>query len=271
MGRNQFFCGLFVLTAINGLEPFVVGSVITNGWYGALLETFGISAVVLMACIAGSMLLYDSRLDEVITIPDRMVALGVLAMTLLPFAKFSWMALTVLGLYILGVSPAGSKRRRGALIALAATGPMLWGPFLMEIFGPAILQADAILVSSLLGTAHSGNVYSGAIGSSGIPAQFVIYPDCSSLHGMSIAVLTFITINNTLGVAWSPRHLAYGLLATLSVLAVNASRLSLIGLFPSHFSAIHGSPGSDIAAWLSLALVVTVSLLGVGREAFVRA
>src|SRR5262249_36011345 len=148
MMRNQFFCGLFILTVINGLEPFVVGSVVRNGWYGALLETFGLSAVVLMACIAGSMLLYDSRSDEVITIRDRMVALAVLVMTILPFAKFSWMALTVLGLYILGVSPAGSKRRRGALIALAATGPMLWGPFLMEIFGPAILQADAILVSS---------------------------------------------------------------------------------------------------------------------------
>ena len=51
---------------------------------------------------------------------------------------------------------------------------------------------------------------------------------------------------------------------------MNVSRLSLIGLFPAYYSAIHGSPGSDIAAWLSLALVVAISLLGVGREAFVR-
>jgi hypothetical protein len=271
MKRDHFFCGLFILAVINGLVPFVVGSVVTQGWYGALLGSFGLSAVVLLACIAGSVLLYDSQLDEVITIPDRMLALGVLALTIVPFAKFSGMALTVLGLYIVSVSSAGSKRRRGALIALAATGPMLWGPFLMEIFGPALLQADAFMVSSLLGTAHSGNVYSGAIGSSGLPARFVIYPACSSLHGMSIAVLAFVTINNTVGVAWSARHLAYGLVAALSVMAVNVSRLSLIGLFPSHFSAIHGSPGSDIAGWLSLALVLTVSFLGVGREAFVRA
>ena len=87
---------------------------------------------------------------------------------------------------------------------------------------------------------------------------------------MSIAVLAWITISNTLGVAWSARQLAWGLLAALSVLAVNVSRLSLIGLFPAHYSAIHGSPGSEIAAWLSLALVVAISLLGVGREAFVR-
>jgi hypothetical protein len=65
--------------------------------------------------------------------------------------------------------------------------------------------------------------------------------------------------------------LAWGLLAALSVLVVNVSRLSLIGLFPAYYPAIHGSPGSDIAAWLSLALVVAISLLGVGREAFIRA
>ena len=102
------------------------------------------------------------------------------------------------------------------------------------------------------------------------PAFFAIYPPCSSLHGMSIAVLAWITISNTLGDAWSAKQLAWGLLAALSVLAVNVSRLSLIGLFPAYYSAIHGSPGSDIAAWLSLALVVAISLLGVGREAFVR-
>jgi hypothetical protein len=83
---------------------------------------------------------------------------------------------------------------------------------------------------------------------------------------MSIAILVWITISNTLGSAWSARHLAWGLLAAASVLAVNVSRLSLIGLFPAYYPTIHGSPGSEIAAWLSLTLVVTISLLGIGRE-----
>ena len=270
MSRDQFFCGLFILAAANGLEGLVVDSVVTQGWSDALLGSFGVSAVVWIACFAASVLLYGSRLDEVITTPDAVIGLGVLAMTILPFAKLSWLALTALSLYMLCVSPARSPRRRGAFIALAVTGPMLWGPALMDIFGPPILQADAILVSTVIGTDRIGNVFSGAIGSGGIPTHFAIYPACSSLHGMSIAVLAWITISNTLGVAWSARHLAWGLLAAVSVLAVNVSRLSLIGLFPAHYSAIHGSPGSDIAAWLSLALVVAISLLGVGREAFVR-
>jgi len=271
MSRDRFFCGLFILAVANGLEAYVVNSIVTEGWTAALLNLFGVSAVVWLACFVGANLLYSSRPDEVITTPDAAVGLLVLALTILPFERVSWFALAALSLYMLCVSSAQSFRRRGALIALAVTGPMLWGPALMLIFGPTVLKADAFLVSGVIGTDHVGNVFSGAIGSGGTPIRYVIYPDCSSLRGMSIAVLAFVTITNALGTAWSTRHLTFGVLATLSVVVVNVTRLSMIGLFPSHFSAIHGMPGSAIAAWLSLALVIAISLVGVGREAFARA
>ena len=162
--------------AVYSFWPRLMGSkvwwwaaVVEQGWSDALLGSFGVSAVVWIACFAASVLLYGSRLDEVITTPDAVIGLGVLAMTILPFARLSWLALTALSLYMLCVSPARSSRRRGAYIALAVTGPMLWGPALMDIFGPAILQADAILVSTLIGTDRVGNVFSGAVGSGGIP------------------------------------------------------------------------------------------------------
>jgi hypothetical protein len=267
MSRDHFFCGLLILAAVNGLEGFVVNSAVTQGWFEALLGSFGVSAVVWIACFAAPRLLYGSRIGEVITIPDAVIALGVLSLTIIPFAKFSWLALTLLGLYMLCVSPAGSLRRRTALIALAITGPMLWGPALMDVFATPILRADAILVSTLIGTDRVGNVFSGALGADGSPTHFAIAPPCSSLHGMSIAVLAWITISNALGSAWSARHLAWGLLAAVAVLAVNVSRLSLIGLFPAYYLTIHGSPGSEIAAWLSLTLVVAISILGISRGA----
>jgi hypothetical protein len=270
MNRDRFFCGLFVLAAANGLEVYVVNSIVTQGWSVALFDLFGVSAIVWLACIAGANLLYSSRTGETLATSDAAVGLVVLVLTILPFERVSWFALTALSLYMLCVSPAQSFRRRGALIALALTGPMLWGPALMLVFGPTILKADAVLVSGVIGTDHVGNVFSGTIGSNGAPTQYVIYPDCSSLRGMSIAVLAFVTITNALGIAWSRRHFTFGLVATLSVLVVNVTRLSLIGLFPSHFSVIHGMPGSAIAAWLSLVLVIAISLIGVGRAAFVR-
>jgi len=270
MSRDRFFCGLVVLAAANGLESYVANSVVAQGGFDAFLDLFGVSAIIWIACFAGANLLYGSRLNEVITTPDSIVAMIVLALTILPFEKASWFALTALSLYLLGVSPERSCRRRGALITLAVTGPMLWGPALMLIFGPTILKADAVLVSGLIGTDHIGNVFLGAIGSDGAATQYTIYPDCSSLRGMSIAVLAFVTVTNVFGVAWSARHHAFGLLATLLVVVVNVARLSLIGLFPSYFSVIHGLPGSAIAAWLSLALVIAIPLIGVGRERFVR-
>jgi hypothetical protein len=267
MSRDHFFCGLLILAVANGLEVSVVNSLVRQGWAEALLNTFDVSAVVWIAWFAASALLYRSRLDEVITIPDAVIGLAVLSITIVPFARFSWLALTVLGLYMISVAPARSLRLRGALIALALTGPVLWGPALMEVLGPPILQADAILVSTLIGTDRVGTIFSGALGADGSPSHFMIFPPCSSVHGISIAVLAWVTISNVFGSAWSARYLACGLLAVISVLAVNVSRLSLIGLFPAYYPNIHGSPGSEIAAWLSLVLVVAIPLLGIRREA----
>jgi hypothetical protein len=267
MSRDHFFCGLLILAVANGLEVSVVNSLVRQGWAEALLNTFDVSAVVWIAWFAASALLYRSRLDEVITVPDAVIGFAVLSITIVPFARFSWLALTVLSLYMISVAPARSLRLRGALIALALTGPVLWGPALMEVLGPPILQADAILVSTLIGTDRVGTIFSGALGADGLPTHFLIFPPCSSVHGISIAVLAWVTISNVFGSAWSARYLAFGLLAVISVLAVNVSRLSLIGLFPAYYPNIHGSPGSEIAAWLSLVLVVAIPLLGIRREA----
>src|SRR5438128_1804701 len=98
MRRDQFLCGLFVLVAVNGLQGIVVGTIVAQGWSDALLGSFGISAVVWISCFTAAVLLYGSRLDDRITTPDLVIGLGVLAMTILPFAKLSWLALTALSL-----------------------------------------------------------------------------------------------------------------------------------------------------------------------------
>lgn len=266
MSRDHFFCGLLILAVANGLALSVVNAVVEQGWSVALLNSFNISAVVWFACFAATALLCRSKTGEVITVADAVIGLGVLLMTILPSARVSWLALAGLSLYLLSVAPARSLRRRGALIALAVTGPMVWGPGLIELFGTQILQADAILVSTLIGTDRVGVIFSGAIGADGLPTHFVIGPPCSSVHGISIAVLAWVTISNAFGSTWSARYLGYGVLAVVSVLAVNVSRMSLVGLFPRYYPNIHGSPGSEIAAWLSLALVIAIPMLGISRE-----
>jgi hypothetical protein len=90
MSRDQFFCGLVILAAANGLGPLVVTNIVEQGWFEALLGLFGVSATVWIACFAASGLLYSSKLVEVITFPDAVIGLGVLLLTILPFAKFTY-------------------------------------------------------------------------------------------------------------------------------------------------------------------------------------
>src|SRR5262249_34563132 len=135
MRRDQFFFSLVVLSLANGLVGFVLNKINTADWSDFALNLFNTSAVVWIACFLASALLYDSALEDVITIPDAVIGLGVLAMNIIPLAKLSWLALTVLSLYMVSTSPPRSGRRRGAFIALAITGPTLWGPALMDLCG----------------------------------------------------------------------------------------------------------------------------------------
>ena len=65
---------------------------------------------------------------------------------------------------------------------------------------------------------------------------------------LSIAVLAFVTITNVFGTDRSARHLTFGLLGILSVVLINVTRLSLIGLFPSYFSIWPGWVVHDLRA-----------------------
>src|SRR5690348_13894600 len=107
MSRDRFFCGLLILAAANGVEGFVLNSIVTQGWSEALFGLFGVSAVVWVACFAASTLLYGSKSGDGITIPDAALGLGLFLLTIIPFAKFAWLALTVLGFYMICVAPAG--------------------------------------------------------------------------------------------------------------------------------------------------------------------
>src|SRR5229473_3483491 len=91
--RNEFFAGLFFLGSVNGIAAKAIAAVHRVGWLDAMIGTFDVSALVLIA---------------------------------LPIGGLSWIAVSGLALYILLFTDADPPMRRGALILLAATMPMLW-------------------------------------------------------------------------------------------------------------------------------------------------
>src|SRR5262249_31698630 len=63
MSRDEFFATLFILCCLNGLGSHVVASVRVVGWTDALLSTFGVSAIVWIACFGGVRLILREKKD----------------------------------------------------------------------------------------------------------------------------------------------------------------------------------------------------------------
>jgi exosortase/archaeosortase family protein len=264
MSRDGFFAGLYILGCANGLLGRILLTLNRDGWTG-LLEV-DVSVIVLFACFAGISILLQEDRDE-IRFADLAVGGIFLILVILPIFALSWLAVTGLSLYILVFANENSARRRGALILLALTVPMLWSKLVFQFFAGPILAIDASLAAWLLGTDRIGNVVGFGDGS----GYLVIAPACSFLANTSLAFLCWVSVTQWAKHQWSRIDILWSLLACTSVIAVNVARIALTGLSQSHYEAIHGQFGNMVFGAIILALTVGVSVLSARRELFSRA
>jgi hypothetical protein len=263
--RGEFFAGLFALGCVSGLASRIIQSVDRLGWMDALFNTFEISAIVLVSCAAGvSLVLRDRTVG--IGSSDLAVGAGFLSLVVLPIGPLSWFAITALSLYLIVIGPNVASSRRGAFILLATTVPMLWSRLLFQFFANFILEIDASLVGWMLGTERNGAVMDFLDGS----GVLVILPGCSSLANVSLAFLGWVTVSQWVAHKMSAYDLLWCLSACISVIAVNVTRLSLMGLSQSHYVSLHGPWGEAIGNTIILGLIVGFSVLGARRELFPR-
>ena len=236
--RAKVFAGLLILASVNGLAANIGQSVNQHGWLGAILDTFGISVIVLVACMLGVAFIFSAKAGEMRAAD---VAIGALCLicVILPISQLSWVGITALCIFILLFTNIDQAGRRGALILLATTVPMLWSKLLFHFFAKFILEIDAALVGWMLGTHRSGNM----VEFSDHSGNLVILPACSSLANMSLAFLCWVTVSQFVRHRWCPQDLLWCLLACASVMAVNVTRISLMGLSQSHYSEIHSPWG----------------------------
>jgi exosortase/archaeosortase family protein len=265
MPRDELFAGLCILGCANGLGAQVIKSVNDLGWESAVVHTFGISAIIWIACfLSVTLILYDRT--DVLRSTDLVVGAAVIVFVLVPIRGASWLALTWLALYILLFTNGPSSRRRGASLILATTVPMLWTGLLLHFFAKPILEIDASMIGWLLGTDRVGNMVRFADNS----GYLVIFPACSSLAGMSIAMLCWVTLSQAVRHRPSAHDLVWCGLACASVIVVNVGRISIMGLSERDYQAAHSPFGGTIANVVTLVLIVGFSLLGVRRELFSR-
>ncbi len=261
LSRNECFAALFIVGCVNGLGSQIIETVRLFGWADAALSTFGTSAIVWVACCAGIRLILEES-SEKVHATDVVVGFSLLIPIALPIGGLSWLAISVLSLYVILFSVPSSARRRGAIILFAATVPMLWSRLLFRYFSDVILSIDASLVGLLLGTGSNGNVVPFVDGS----GSLIILPYCSSLANVSLAFLSWVLISQWQPRRWSIRDLYCCFVAAASVVSVNVTRIGLMGLSQRHYSAIHSQWGEVITNLLIVALTLGICLLGVRRE-----
>jgi hypothetical protein len=272
MSRDEFFAGLYILGCANGLLGRIIQSAQFDGWIGAILGV-DTNIIVLFAAFAGISALVGKAAaqpgdkgDE-IRAADVAVAVIFLGLVSLPIFPLSWLAVTGLSLYILLFANGRSERRRGAVILLALTVPMLWSRLLFQFFAKPILNIDASLVAWLLGTDRIGNMVRFADDS----GYMVVLAPCSSLANMSMAFLTFVSITQWAKHRWSAWDILWSGLACASVIAVNVTRITLMGVSHSHYEAIHSQWGDLVTSTVMLGLMIGISVIAARRELFPRA
>jgi hypothetical protein len=264
--RGEMFAGLYILGCANGLAAKMILSVHRLGWADAAVGTFDISAIVVVACVTGISLVLADKTGGV-RLADLAVAMAVLLTIALPIGAMSWLAVTMLSLYVLLFTHATESQHRGAVILLAATVPMLWSRLVFDLFASLILAVDASLVGWMLGTHRSGNMVEFADHS----GTLVVFPSCSSLANVSLAILCWVTISASVRHEWRVQDIFWCLLACSSVVAVNVIRISLMGLSSAHYHMLH-APLAEIALnIIILVLIVAISVLGVRRDVLSRA
>jgi hypothetical protein len=264
LARGEFFAALLILGCANGLGSRIIQSVHQLGWADALSDTFGISVIVWLSCIAGISIIVRDRTGQVRS-ADVAVGAAFVFLIILPIGPLSWLAVTTLCIYIL-VSTNDPALRRGAVILFATTVPMLWSRMLFQFFANQILQVDASLVGWLLGTHRTGTLVEFADSS----GQLAILPGCSSLANVSLAFLCWVTVSQFVHHKSCAYDILWCLLACASVVTINITRISIEGLSQWHYTTFHSPWGDAVANTTLLGLTIGFSVLGVRREFFSR-
>jgi exosortase/archaeosortase family protein len=258
LDRNELFAGLFVIGFANGILIRVVNGIRARELADVLMNTFEISAILWVALFVGVSFLLR-RPGAPVTHVDKAVAAGAAVAFLAPVAPLSWIALSALAIYILWTSQAGSFPHRGGWILLAMTVPMFWSRVMFSLLSDFILEFDAILVGSIVGTERAGNAIAFADGS----GYLWIAPACSSLANVSLAILCWVLFTQLFHRERPLRQAWWGALACAAVVAINVARLSLIGLYREHNDLLHGPVGAAVANWLTIAAIIGICALGV--------
>ena len=257
IGRAALFAGVGVLAAINALADRIIADFSHSAPIGSIFNLAGISAVLWFAMYAALKIGWSAERDELRKY-DWPVALIVLASAIIPVSHMARGGLLFCALYAFATTKPGQPARQVALVLLALTGTLFWGPLILNIFAVPVLALDAHVVGHAIGSPVEGNVVQFA----GSGSAFMIAKGCSSVHNISLAIVLWCTAVALFDLRIDARLIAFGVAMIVLMFGLNILRLSLIGLFPEHFEFLHSGDGAVVFGWVGLIGMAILAGLG---------
>ena len=258
--RERRYAFAFLLLTLNALTTFGGVAVLEHGWLAAALNLFDVSAIVWLALVAGIALLWQADSVALVGRSDTVILAGAVLAALLPVPVASSAMLTLVAGWGVWSSERGSTLRRASTIILSLTAFLLWGRIGLAWGAGPLLSADARFVGLIADTRTAGNAVFFADGT-----RFVIAPGCSSLHGISLALILWTTVVEYFSIRTDPRAWLTLALALVASVLVNGVRLAVIAWNPNDFEYWHTGTGGALFGWIALGVILAVVYPGVGH------
>lgn len=246
---------LYCLGVANGLVADVITSVLTQGFWGALANTFNISIVIGAATVVG-MKLAARAAGRPIDIYDVLMGAIYLVCVAVPVSKVSWAALTFLALYEI-VRSESAEASAAAYLFIGMAVSKLWGNMIVDFFWP-LLTADAAMVAGFLNVLHSGGAEPlGNLVESMHGQSIAIMIGCSSFSNVPYAVLCWMTVVHARRPTWRWQDLPIALAVVGFAVILNVTRMALMGLSRESYLIFHGPVGAHV--YTVLVLIVAMA------------
>lgn len=251
-GREAVFGWAFLLLTINAATTIAAVALVRDGMLLAAFNLFDVSAIVWLAAAAGSSLLFRAGVQPMpLARGDVVILAACVVAVLVPVPALSAAAASTLALWGWTTSRPGAPLRRASLIFASVTTSLLWGRMLLGLASDTMLSLDGAMVSLFSGAGGHANMIMFA----GRDSGFVVAPGCSSLHGVSLAAVLWVTATQYFNLPIGRRAWATLSMALIAAIAANVLRLATMSRMPERFDSLHTGTGGALFGWLALILV----------------
>jgi hypothetical protein len=269
-GRNRLIVALLAIGTINALVRPAIESIGEWGLVGGLAGGLGSGWPVYLGLLGAVVLGLRARLERPINRWDMLVLLAYGVALMVPSSGFSAIAVMALGAWEILRKPLDIHHRASIIIFIAAGARELWVATAMKMLSPWLLHIDAIMASTILGLLGHPSIVTGNLIETDQGMVLAVLMTCSSFANISLALLTWLVLTRWLRPRFQRRDLVSAVLVTLSVIAINLTRLTIMGLGPFDYALAHGQVGQTATELAILISTLAVTHWGLSNVAEAR-